>query len=187
MFAACLAFATALADTTHCGVVDRPVADGVDFVDMTRQFQAGIQLPTPVVGTASFKETYGNYTFYFKNESNAGAFSSQPEDFIPKYGCYCGYAMSGVDMHCREEVGFCLGPLCPLKSDGYAFFEDPATSKKRITCFLETGARSLFESNLDANIKSADANFQKELAIQNTQTCFNTDTFNGMQPTCTGQ
>ena len=62
-------------------------------------------------GTVDHQVTLGNYSFWFETAANARAFTANVSRFAPRYGGYCGIAMTGRD-DCCAPAKFCLGPTC---------------------------------------------------------------------------
>merc|ERR1719384_604244 len=112
-----------------------PVAKGVDFVDIWSKYEQTKTVPMPTIGDSQYIETYNGYQFYFKNATNANTFKQNPIKYVPQYGCYCGWAMSGHDTACANPPGYCLGPLCYNDYTGYAFLEYNGVT--RLYCFFK--------------------------------------------------
>jgi YHS domain-containing protein len=47
-----------------------------------------------VMGDQKFNARYNGATYWFSSEKNATMFKDHPDMFAPRYGAYCGYAMS---------------------------------------------------------------------------------------------
>jgi hypothetical protein len=50
--------------------------------------------PVPILGTAQHSVVYRNYTFWFRNASNAAVFSANPVGYIPAWGGFCAWGIA---------------------------------------------------------------------------------------------
>ena len=105
-----LTFAVSLLATPQqCGEPGAgPVLGGIDLVEAAALAGHNVSLPR---GTEAHGVNAFGYRFLFASEANAEAFRSDPDAHVPRFGGYCGIAMTGHDQ-CCAPLKACLGPTC---------------------------------------------------------------------------
>ena len=85
-----------------------PVLGGIDLVEASTLAGQNVSVPhgSEMHGVNAF-----GYRFLFVSEANAVAFQSNPAAHVPRFGGYCGIAMTGHD-DCCAPLPACLGPTC---------------------------------------------------------------------------
>jgi len=167
------------ARTQQCGDPTKgPVLGGVDLVAAVRQ--AGLNTSDPF-GSSDNAVLLGNYTFWFQSPGNALEFTHNATAYVPRYGGYCGIAMTGHD-DCCAPLKYCLGPTCTKQHLSYGSFGG------RLVFFFGSMVAAGWEKNGRAaqNLADADANWasvvqQRSIppvdAVRHPDipACFNTD------------
>lgn len=91
-----------------------PVMGGLDFVQYFTSFKNsdGTYDETKVgsVGSSSFSYVYKGYTFYFLNQENLDAFAISPQSYVPQYGGFCTWGITGETCPPYAWSADCLGP-----------------------------------------------------------------------------
>eukprot|EP01084_Bolivina_argentea_P051794 95256_1 len=155
---------------TQCGnATYGPVNEGIDFVDLRQQYNTTGNITNPNKGVASQSVTYGGYEFWFINENNKQLFAHNVEYYLPKYGCWCAWGMTGKCAECVAPQ--CIAGTCVESSVGYAFIKD------KLYCFMVSITETEFKNNVTANIKTGDQIWQQVLQQRNTKYCFDTQYF----------
>ena len=96
----------------------------------------------PVKGDAKFASTYEGATYHFAAAEHKARFDEQPARYAPRYGGFCGYAVS----------------------KGYTADIDPTVfviTDRRLVLQNNPGALKLWNKDADASLKSADAHWPK--------------------------
>lgn len=94
----------------------------------------------PVKGSAEFSAAYNGARWAFASAANRDRFRAAPEDFAPRYGGYCAYAVS----------------------QGYTAPIDPAAWKivdGRLYLNYSKGVQRRWEANQARHIRDADRNW----------------------------
>ena len=175
-----------------------PVLGGIDLVNIVDSYTFLDKAVLPQFGISNYSyslknfdekgEILSDYTFLFINETNLNAFKnaveSGNEKYLPAYGGFCGWAMTGDDLHLsrKEPPHFGTGPACITNQYTHSIIHD------RLVFFLGEDPKNLFEYNDVQTAKhkhSADTNFlffteynRKNFTMDNNSTfyCFNTET-----------
>ncbi|GMI48923.1 hypothetical protein TrCOL_g1814 [Triparma columacea] len=171
----CLLSTFLLWQTQASGVIDacsqpssNPVLNGIDLVSVFESASKG-NATIPVTGSKkfSFVDQEG-FEWWFENQQNLDAYSSSPDSFPLGAGGYCALAVSGNDPACDYEV--CTGPACIDSADTHAVYDG------KLYFFLGSGAKKLFEQDLEENLKNVDAVID-EVEKRNEVECLNTEIF----------
>eukprot|EP01084_Bolivina_argentea_P103484 185354_1 len=163
---------------TSCGDANYgPVADGVDFVDLTMNYDTFGTLMPPRRGSNKYMTQINSFEFWFVNQTNLELFKTNATKFMPKYGCFCAFALTGQDSACPVPPGYCLGPLCTRNDDGYAFIE--FNGETELYCFLGAKPKQNFVQHKQTYIPIADYNWNATYALisKEIDSCFNTECF----------
>lgn len=133
-----------------CFTHSYPVMNGVDCV--TYHFNSNLTISS-VFGTPSHTSIYKEYTFLFKTEQNKKYFESQPEVYIPQYGGFCAWAVSGeTDLTVHPWAADCLGP-----SGDPSIYE---IINNKLYFFRYETAKLNFLSNITQYIQAGDARWR---------------------------
>lgn len=123
-------------DDDHCRDKSFPVLGGVDFV----QYFTDFKLPDGtyneskigLVGSAEFQAQFNEFTFYFLSQKNLDMFNACPTCYIPQYGGFCTWGVTGEFCPKYAWSADCLGPAGSWNMwtvyDGKLYFflhEDP--------------------------------------------------------------
>jgi YHS domain-containing protein len=85
---------------SNCSVIGDAVLGGVDFVQYFTDFKLSEysydETKVGAVGSSEYQVTYKGYTFFFLSETNRNLFSQNPSRYIPQYGGFCAWAVSGA-------------------------------------------------------------------------------------------
>ncbi len=142
--------------------------DVVEYFNLTPKSE-GVQ------GSDSYSYLYnnggGNYTFYFKNQTNRDLFANDPEKYLPQFGGFCswgfanewGSIVKGVtrgDPNVPEDCGECINnppwawtkyvmgpPADPV--NGWTVYND------KLYFNINSSYRERWEANIDVNIQRA--------------------------------
>eukprot|EP00729_Bicosta_minor_P002357 gene2357-29344_t len=87
-----------------------PVLGGIDLVAAVDNAGKNV---SQVKG--DLRVTLGEYNFMFTSTDNAAKFLANVSAYVPRYGGYCGIAMTGHDSCCKP-MQYCLGPTCTLQN-----------------------------------------------------------------------
>lgn len=136
-----LPFATIIsALPQECGVPTAgPVLDGIDLVEAHGLAGKNASLPR---GVEAHAVTAFGYRFLFVTDANAAAFRLDPTAYVPRYGGYCGVAMTGND-DCCAPLQACLGPTCVHRKLRYPLASASASLCDRVAPFLSALLRLL--------------------------------------------
>lgn len=145
-----------------------PVLNGVDVVSVFTSAISG-NSTVPSIGSPelSYVDEEG-FEWWFESSSNLEDFKSTPASYPLGAGGYCALAVSGNDPACDYEV--CTGPACLDSADTHAVYEG------KLYFFLGSGARKLFEQDLQENLKNVE-DVITDVEIRNEITCLNTEVF----------
>lgn len=89
-----------------------PVLGGIDLVAAAGGLgTTGGTVGTLLEGSPNHAVQLGSYSFWFVSAEHAMAFTTNVDRFVPRYGGFCGVAMTGHD-DCCSPAAFCLGPTC---------------------------------------------------------------------------
>ncbi|MBV8967772.1 MAG: YHS domain-containing protein [Verrucomicrobia bacterium] len=94
-----------------------------------------------VKGDPKYSSTYGGATYYFASASDKTDFDKSPAKYAPQYGGYCANSMTKRKLRDIDPNVFYI-------------------NKGKLYVCSNSKAGQAFNSNLDANIKKADANWQ---------------------------
>ena len=94
-----------------------------------------------VKGDPKYSSTYGGATYYFASASDKTDFDKSPAKYAPQYGGYCANSMTKRKLRDIDPNVFYI-------------------NKGKLYVCSNSKAGKAFNSNLDANIKKADANWQ---------------------------
>lgn len=87
---------------------------GLDFVQYFTTFKNadGTYDETQVgsVGSSKFSHVFNGYTFLFLSEENMNLFAKSPESYVPQYGGFCTWGISGETCPPYAWSADCLGP-----------------------------------------------------------------------------
>jgi hypothetical protein len=177
-----------------------PVLGGIDLVEASAL--AGQNASVPRGSEMHGVNAFG-YRFLFVSEANAAAFQSDPAAHVPRFGGYCGIAMTGHD-DCCLPLPACLGPTCIHLDKRYAALPMPSifrlcgkllhflTHSPHCPCsygvyagslvfFFSPGVKLFWDHTADANLIAANANWAALIKHRNITVsggvahCFNTD------------
>lgn len=113
----------------------------------------------PDLGRPDFTVSYGGYTFWFMNASNAATFVANPSRYIPAWGGFCAWGISreGTDGNPSPaaEIGWPwstrhMGPPCN-PHNGWVVLNDRlfcAISRGYINQFLNLGIQGVQDGDL---------------------------------------
>ena len=156
--------------TSQCGnKTYGPVNMGIDFVDLRHQYNSTGNVTLPKKGIPSQSVVYGGYEFWFINSENKDLFNKNPNYYLPEYGCWCAWGMTGKCSECVAPQ--CIAGSCAMSSTGYSFIND------KLYCFMVSIAMTEFESNATENIELADQIWSQVLTARNTEYCYDTQYF----------
>mgnify|MGYP003386014119 FL=1 len=91
-----------------CGTSDDgPVLGGVDVVVMRNLYQVGVTdaIPNKYLGSQNISSTYGGVEFWFMSEDNQQFFVKDPVPYLPQFGGYCAWGLTGYDSHVTDPSG----------------------------------------------------------------------------------
>ena len=97
-----------------------------------------------IMGNARFEARYNGATYWFSSEENASLFKDHPENYVPQYGAFCGYAMS-------------LGKLRPIDPSIFQIYNG------KLILQHSRDAYEQFNKNLPENVGKADANWPEQI------------------------
>jgi YHS domain-containing protein len=101
-------------ESADCANSESPVLGGLDFVQYFTDFKNddGTYDETQVgtIGSSSYTSTYNGYTFYFKSSDNKDLFDASPSSYVPQFGGFCGWGVSGETCPEYPWAADCLGP-----------------------------------------------------------------------------
>ncbi len=135
IFAICLLAGPALADSP-IAAVNTEHCLAIKGYDPVSYFATG----RPAPGSAQFSTTYKGATYRFASAENRDQFIAAPENFVPRYGGYCAYAMS-------------LNKIADIDPDQWAIVNNKL--------YLNNGflAQSLWSFDKSGNIEKGDRNW----------------------------
>ena len=88
-----------LLNDQECGTPSEgPVLKGVDVVEMRKTF-LNDNSTKPVKGISDFSATYQGYNWWFVSEENKNSFMNDTSIYVPMYGGYDAYPMTGTSIH----------------------------------------------------------------------------------------
>ena len=128
-----------------CSNKEQPVLGGVDLVSfhsLTNDDDVGL------TGSSDYQYTYNGYTYYFVDKTNMKLFKNDPDYYLPAYGGYCAWGISGEycpDYYWKKD---CLGP-----SSNWGIW---TIQNERLYLFLKQTAKDNFMNDIDNNIKNGD-------------------------------
>lgn len=94
----------------------------------------------PVKGDAAQTAVYQGATYRFASAENKAKFEAEPSKYAPQFGGYCAYGVS-------------RGYTAPIKVDAFQIVDG------RLLLQFDKGARDLFNRDVQASLKKADANW----------------------------
>lgn len=101
-----------MASPNSCGkATDGPVLGGVDVVYSRDYYDDNGEVTTPVVGSSDYVYKYQGFEFYFTDSTNLNKFTSNLEYYLPEFGGYCPWALSGHDEKAGKRT-YALGSAC---------------------------------------------------------------------------
>lgn len=125
-----------------------PVLNGIDIVETFTSAAAG-NATVPPVGSEKFSYTDDEgFEWHFISQANMNSYLLDPSKYPIGAGGYCSLAISGNDPACNYEV--CTGPACLDSADTHAVYNG------KLYFFLGSGARHIFEEDLDTNLANVD-------------------------------
>ena len=85
-----------------CGDPKVPVLGGVDLIELNNcmlDYPGETSSPNciPTEGKATFHVTYGGYDFWFLNKGNQDQFTKDPKLYLPGFGGFCAFSLTGFD------------------------------------------------------------------------------------------
>ena len=99
----------------NCAVKNLSVMNGLDFVQYFTDFKMADgsynESKTGKLGNPDIKTDFNGYSFNFLSEENKKQFEENPSRFIPQFGGFCSWAVSGnFDPLTYSWAANCLGP-----------------------------------------------------------------------------
>lgn len=90
----------------HCSNLKLPVMNGIDLVSYFKEFEG-----VGRYGSPQHNSTFQGYSFLFMNEHHKILFEADPVKFMPQYGGFCAWAVSGeTNPVVHPWAADCLGP-----------------------------------------------------------------------------
>ena len=167
--------------TFNCGDPSKgAVLNGTDLVALKQYYYNATGTPdielkplNNFIGSPQYSYNLNQYTFYFINSTTKNIFINSPLEYIPQFGGYCAFGLTGYDTHEPNPPGYALSPSCTEYYIGYAYIQ------YKLYTFLNLQARNTFMSEYDMLINSTQYNFNeiKSNYNNNTQYCFNTASY----------
>lgn len=156
---------------TPCSDSSYPVLGGLDVVQYFTEFKKDDgtfdEDSVGTIGSSDYSSTYDGFTFYFKSSTNKVLFDTSPLSYIPQYGGFCSWAISGE--YCPEYPwsSTCMGP-----SGNWAHW---TIQDDKLYFFFLGEAKSKFMSSVDDNIAAGDSRWSSFFSTShfNTQ-CYET-------------
>jgi len=138
-----------------CNDYSSPVLEGMDVVsyfdeaDNTDFYMAPDDF-SATLGQETISSTFDGYSFYFSSTENQALFDENPVKYIPTFGGFCAYGISGYDgmNYLHSESQFWSVPVDP---DQYAILEGD------LYLFRGSGAKELFVNKSQTNIKGGES------------------------------
>ncbi len=102
---------TCLANKTYCTLKSAPVLGGVDLVATYNSFNSSSRYQQVATGgTSDHTATYAGYLFHFSNSANKAIFEENPTKYLPQWGGFCAWGISGEYCPNYAWSADCLGP-----------------------------------------------------------------------------
>lgn len=136
----------AVVTSPDCTNSEKPVFGGLDFV---QYFNFPNDSYTGEVGLDSHSAVYKGYTFYFLSKANRQTFKEEPDKYIPQWGGFCAWGMSGEYCPQYPWAADCLGP-----SGNWGIWTKVSD---RLYFFYVESAKELFLSNTSYYISQGDS------------------------------
>ncbi len=95
-----------------------------------------------VAGKAQFAFEWKGVKWLFSSQENKNLFSSNPDNYAPKYGGYCAYAAS-------------KGALAPIDPDAWTIHAN------KLYLNYSLSVRKIWRQDIEGNIKKANTNWPK--------------------------
>ncbi len=81
------------------------VLGGIDFVELVESFKESGEFHAPKRGSNSYVSYVGSYQFWFISNANKQKFAENSDIYIPQYGGYCAWGLTGYDSHVSDPSG----------------------------------------------------------------------------------
>jgi len=94
----------------------------------------------PLKGESSIVSVHHGARYQFASAENKSKFDADPEKYAPQFGGYCAYGVS-------------RGYTAPIKVDAFQIVDG------RLLLQYDKGARDIFNRDVQASLKKADANW----------------------------
>lgn len=150
-----------------CSSKSSSVLGGLDFVDFYQNTEEGANGKVYREGSTSIISYYKGYRFQFLSVENQQLFQASPEQYLPQFGGFCTWGVTGEFCPTYAWSATCLGPSGTW-SLGYKY-------KGKLYFFYESGAVSKFYENPDYYIEQGHGRwvswYGKEQTVLNTN-CF---------------
>lgn len=113
------------------------VTDGVDYISQEND--------TATLGTEAYQAVFAGYTFYFSSQETLELFTSEPSRYVPAFGGFCAFGLSGYDPRnlLTSTNELYTAPVDPAQ---YAIIDGA------LYLFRGSEAKELFYSSSQANI-----------------------------------
>ena len=133
-----------------CSNNEQPFLGGVDLVSfrsLSSEDEPGL------AGSSDYQYQYNGYNYYFIDKTNMKLFKKDPTYYIPAYGGYCAWGISGE--YCPDYFWNkdCLGPSANW---GYWTIQND-----RLFLFLKQTAKDNFMNDVDTNILNGDERWEE--------------------------
>lgn len=135
-----------------CRSTSGPVLGGVDVVNYFVAYKNSDgtydETQTGIAGSSTYSSTYNGYLFYFSSQSNLDTFEANPSQYVPKWGGFCSWGVSGEYCPKYTWSADCLGP-----SGSWSAW---TIQDERIYFFKGTVPRDTFKKDVANNVIAGD-------------------------------
>lgn len=135
-----------------CRSTSGPVLGGVDLVNYFVAYKNSDgtydETQTGVAGSSTYSSTYNGYLFYFSTQENKNTFDANPGSYVPKWGGFCSWGVSGEYCPKYTWSADCLGP-----SGSWSAW---TIVDERIYFFKGTTPRDTFKKDIADNVAAGD-------------------------------
>ena len=145
-----------------CSNTDKAFLGGVDVVE----YWSLDDDATGVEGLEKHSATRNGYTFYFKDKHNLALFEKKPDKYMPKFGGFCSWAVSGEYCPTYPWAADCLGP-----SGNWGVW---TIKRGKLFFFLKDTAKDLFLEDVDTYIAAGEERWAIWFPDETSYTQYNT-------------